>query len=93
MHAGNERANLTRSPQSRAPDRVSAIFFTTSLHFALAPCGRIRDAYNFNVLKMERNCIIPRSAICIQSGGGNSPAHTCVRDILSLSTFKSFDES
>lgn len=35
VHAGNERANLTHSPQSRASDQVPAISFTTSLHFAL----------------------------------------------------------
>lgn len=96
MHRGagndDERANLTHSPQSRALDRESACNF---LHYLAAPSPSwARLAFvmhiNFNMLKMERNCIIPRFAY----GREGKIPNTCVClcEISFLSTFKPLDD-
>lgn len=88
VHAGNERANLTRSPQ-KPRIRPSVGNFLHHLA-AFRPYGRIRDAYNFNMLKMER--FISRSAN--EKRRGIADAHTSVYiyDILYLFAFKSLDD-
>lgn len=62
--ARRKRARKLNSLTANPRIRPSAGYFLHHLA-TLRPCGRIRDAYNFNMLKMER--VMPRSA---NEGGG-----------------------